>query len=254
MRDIWLVFRRQMAISLRNPAWIVIGIMQPVLYLALFGPLMEPVVENTPGFPPGDAWQILTPALLIQLGLFGSSFVGFSLLADLRNGVLERMRVTPVRRLALLLGRVLHDTVQLVVQGILLLALSYLVFGMRAPLAGILLSLLIVAMVGVTLASCSYALALTLRSEETFPAVLTSVSLPLLLLSGILIPITTGLAPDWLYAISRLNPFTHIVDAERAGFRGDFSMDTLFTGGVVLVVIAALAVFWGGRTFQRENA
>lgn len=254
MRDIWLVFRRQMAISLRNPAWIVIGIMQPVLYLALFGPLMEPVVENTPGFPPGDAWQILTPALLIQLGLFGSSFVGFSLLADLRNGVLERLRVTPVSRLALLLGRVLHDTVQLVVQGVLLLALSYLVFGMRAPIGGILLSLLIVALVGVTLASCSYALALTLRSEETFPAVLTSVSLPLLLLSGILIPITTGLAPDWLYAISRINPFTHIVDAERASFRGDFSMDTLFTGSVVLVVIAALAVFWGARTFQRENA
>jgi ABC-2 type transport system permease protein len=193
-RDIWLVFRRHMAISLRNPAWVIIGIMQPVLYLVLFGPLMERIVTNTPGFPPGDAWQILTPALMVQLALFGSMFAGFSLLADLRTGVLERMRVTPVSRLALLLGRVLHDMVQLLVQALLLLTLSALLFGMRAPLAGIALCLVMVALMGITLSSCSYAIALVLRSEEAFPAVLTSVSVPLLLLTGILVPITTDLA------------------------------------------------------------
>jgi ABC-2 type transport system permease protein len=254
LREIWLVFRRHMAISLRNPAWVMIGIMQPVLYLVLFGPLMEKIVTSTPGFPPGDAWQILTPGLLVQLGLFGSMFAGFSLLADLRTGVLERMRVTPVRRLALLLGRVLHDSVQLIVQGVLLVMLAYLVFGMRAPVGGILLCLVMVALLGVTLSSCSYAMALVLRSEEAFPAVLTSVSVPLLLLTGILVPITTELAPNWLYVLSRINPFAHVMDAERASFRGDYSFDGLLTGSVVLFVITVLAVWWGARTFQRENA
>jgi len=254
LRDIWLVFRRHMAISLRNPAWVMIGIMQPVLYLVLFGPLMEKIVSSTPGFPPGDAWQILTPGLLVQLGLFGSMFAGFSLLADLRTGVLERMRVTPVSRLALLLGRVLHDSVQLIVQAVLLLLLAYLVFGMRAPAGGLVLALVMVALIGVTLSSCSYAIALVLRSEEAFPAVLTSVSVPLLLLTGILVPITTDLAPKWLYILSRINPFAHVMDAERASFRGDFSLDGLLTGSVVLFAITVLAVWWGARTFQRENA
>jgi ABC-2 type transport system permease protein len=254
LRDIWLVFRRHMAISLRNPAWVMIGIMQPVLYLVLFGPLMEKIVSSTPGFPPGDAWQILTPGLLVQLGLFGSMFAGFSLLADLRTGVLERMRVTPVSRLALLLGRVLHDSVQLIVQAVLLLVLAYLVFGMRAPVGGLVLALVMVALLGVTLSSCSYAIALVLRSEEAFPAVLTSVSVPLLLLTGILVPITTDLAPNWLYVLSRINPFAHVMDAERASFRGDFTVDGLLTGSVVLFVITVLAVWWGARTFQRENA
>jgi ABC-2 type transport system permease protein len=254
LRDAWLVFRRQMAISLRNPAWVGIGIMQPILYLVLFGPLMSKIVENTPGFPPGDAWQILVPGLLIQLGLFGSMFAGFGLLADLKTGVLERMRVTPVSRIALLLGRTAHDCAQLLVQAVLLMLLAYLAFGMRTPIGGVVLIMVIVALVAITLSACSYAIALILKSEEAFPAVVSSVSLPLMLLSGILVPITLGLAPSWLYWISRFNPFTHVMEAGRATFRGDFSMDSLFTGAVVLVVMTVLAVWWGARTFQRENA
>ncbi|OLF15253.1 ABC transporter permease [Actinophytocola xanthii] len=254
LRETWLVFRRHTAVSLRSPAWVIIGIIQPVLYLVLFGPLMEKIVANTPGFPPGDAWQILTPGLLVQLGLFGSMFAGFALLADISTGVLERMRVTPVRRLALLLGRVLHDMVQLLVQAVLLVVLAALVFGLRAPLAGVALCLVMVALLGICLSSCSYAVAAILRSEETFPPVLTSVSVPLLLLTGILVPITMDLAPRWLYVLSRINPFAHVMDAERAAFRGEYSVDALLTGSVVLCVVTVLAVWWGARTFHRENA
>ncbi|MGH3469233.1 MAG: ABC transporter permease, partial [Thermocrispum sp.] len=140
LRDASLVFRRQLAVALRNPAWVGIGIMQPILYLVLFGPLMERIVESTPGFPPGDAWQILVPGLLIQLGLFGSMFAGFGLLGDLKNGVLERMRVTPVKRSGLLIGRAMLDAGLLLVQAVLLMGIAALTFGMRAPIGGIVLS------------------------------------------------------------------------------------------------------------------
>jgi ABC-2 type transport system permease protein len=254
LRETWLIFRRDLSLSLRNPAWIMIGIMQPVLYLVLFGPLMEKVVGSTPGFPPGTSWTILTPALIIQLALFSSSFAGFSLLMDYRSGVLERLRVTPASRVALLMGKVLNNAIQAVVQAILITVLAYLVFGLDAPVGGVLLSLVIVALTAVTLASASYAVALTIKSEQAFPALLNAVLMPVLLLSGILLPITSILAPNWLYTISRINPFTHVVDAERATFRGDFTFDGLYFGGIVLLVMAALAVWWGARTFQRENA
>ena len=254
LREIWLVFRREQTLALRNPAWIGIGIMQPVLYLVLFGPLMERIVANTPGFPPGNAWVILTPALILQLGLF-SMFAGFGVLQDLRNGALERMRVTPVHRMALLLGKVLNNAVQLLFQAILILVLALIAFDLHPPSFGrVLLSLVIVLLLGITMASSSYAVALLLKSEEAFIPLLNTVLLPVLLLSGILIPITTGLAPSWLYNLSRINPFTHIMNADRAAFRGDLSVDGLLTGSVVLFVMAALAVWWGARTFQRENA
>ncbi|MFE0020430.1 ABC transporter permease [Amycolatopsis sp. NPDC059021] len=253
LRDTWLIFRRDMLAALRNPTWVMIGIMQPLLYLFLFGPLMVDAIKG-PGITETDGWMILTPALIAQLALFGSSFVGFTLLAEFRSGVVERLRVTPVSRVALLLGKVLANALQAVVQAVLIILIAYLVFDLNAPFGGVLLSLLIVFLLAITLASCSYALALTLKSEETFPALLNAVLMPLLLLSGILLPIVSGKAPDWLYTISQINPFRHVVDVERNSFKGDFTMDALFTGSVVVVVMAVLAVWWGARTFQRENA
>ena len=109
VRDTWLIFRRHLAISARNPTWVLVGLSQPVLYFALFGPLLRGVV-TLPGFAAGVSWQqVFVPALLVQLGLFGTSFVGFGIIAEVRNGVVERLRVTPASRVGLLLGRVLLD-------------------------------------------------------------------------------------------------------------------------------------------------
>ncbi|GAA4536210.1 ABC transporter permease [Amycolatopsis samaneae] len=253
LRDTWLIFRRDVLAGLRNPTWVMIGIMQPLLYLFLFGPLMVDALKAQ-GLTETDGWMVLTPGLVAQLALFGSSFVGFALLAEFRSGVIERLRVTPVSRVALLLGKVLANALQAVVQAVLIIIIAYLVFDLNAPFGGVVLSLLIVFLLAIALASCSYALALTLKSEETFPALLNAVLMPLLLLSGILLPIVSGKAPDWLYTVSRINPFRHVVDVERNSFKGDFTMDALFTGSVVVVVMAVLAVWWGARTFQRENA
>ncbi|MCW2716234.1 MAG: type transport system permease protein [Pseudonocardiales bacterium] len=250
LTETWLIFQRSMRQSLRNPAWVIIGIVQPVLYLALFGPLLVPVIQNTPGFPPGDAYQVLVPALLVQLGLFGSLFVGFGLISEYRAGVIERMRVTPVSRVALLVGRALKDVVVLVVQGILLTLLA-LPFGLRAPFGGVVIALLLVALLALAMSSASYALALRLKSEDALAPVLNTIVLPLLLLSGILLPMT--LAPTWLYDLSRVNPFVYVVDAERAIFRGDLG-SVAVVGIVIMIALVVVTVAWGVRTFQRESA
>ena len=249
--QIWLIFQRAMRQSLRNPVWVIIGIVQPVLYLTLFGPLLQPLVAATPGFPPGDAYQVLVPALLVQLGMFGSLFAGFSLIQEYRTGVVERMRVTPVSRTALLLGRSMRDVVVLVVQGVLLTLVAML-FGLRAPPLGIAVALVLVAVIAVATSAASYAMALLVKSEEALGPLLNAIVIPLLLLSGILLPMT--LAPAWLFALSRLNPFAYVVDAERAAFQGAVVSDTVGLGLAVAVGVAALTVAWGVRTFHRESA
>jgi ABC-2 type transport system permease protein len=247
----WLIFRRSLGQSLRNPAWVLIGLLQPLLYLALFGPLLIPVVQNTPGFPPGDAWQVLVPALLVQQGLFGTLFVGFGLITEYRTGVIERMRVTPVSRSALLLGRALKDVLVLVVQAVLLI-LAAVPFGLRVPLGAALAALLLVAVLGLAMSSLSYALALRLKSEDALAPLFNTVGLPLLLLSGVLLPMSV--APLWLYNLSRANPFVYLVDAERALFRGELATPTVLVGAVVAVALTAVTVAWSVRTFHRESA
>lgn len=249
--QIWLIFQRAMRQSLRNPVWVIIGIVQPVLYLTLFGPLLQPLIAATPGFPPGDAYQVLVPALLVQLGMFGSLFAGFSLIQEYRSGVVERMRVTPVSRTALLLGRSMRDVVVLVVQG-MLLTLVAMFFGLRAPPLGILVALVLVAVLAVATSAASYAMALLVKSEDALGPLLNAIVVPLLLLSGILLPMT--LAPAWLFALSRLNPFAYVVDAERAAFQGAVVGGAVGIGLAVAVGLAALTVAWGVRTFHRESA
>ncbi len=250
LRDALITFRYQMRLLLREPVWIVIVMIQPLLYLALFAPLLEPIAK-TPGFPPGNAWTVFVPGLLIQLGIFGSMFVGFGIIAEIRHGTIERMRVTPASRLGLLLGRVLRDTLVLLVQAALLTLIAV-GFGLRVSLAGALITVGIVGLLGVSLASLSYAAGLWLKSEDALAPLLNMVSVPVLLLSGILLPMT--LAPPWLRRLSELNPFSHIVDAARAAFHNDLGDGSLVVGLICAAALAVVGLAVATRTFRRESA
>jgi ABC-2 type transport system permease protein len=249
LRETWLVFENQMRLLARQPAWALIALSQPLLYLTFFAPLLR-TLAGRPGFPPGDAWQLFVPGLLVQLGIFGSLFVGFGLLAEMRLGIVERMRVTPASRLALLAGRVLRDTLVLVVQATLLVGVSIAV-GLRAPALGLLAVLALVALLGVALSSLSYAAAMKVKAEDALAQLLNTLAVPTLLLSGILLPMS--LAPRWLYLLSRLNPFSHVVDGARASVAGHgaatVGLGLLSAAGLAVVGIAAAV-----HTFRTESA
>jgi ABC-2 type transport system permease protein len=251
-RDTMLIFRRQFRLSLRNPAWVIIGLTQPILYLAFFGPLLTAVASRgVPGFPPGNSYSFFVPGLLIQLGLFGAAFVGFNIIADCRSGVIERLRVTPVSRLAILSGRVLRDVVALLIQGIVLV-LAGVAFGMRAPLGGVLVGLAFVAAVAVSLSAVSYTVGLLTKSEDVLAPAINMVVVPLMLLSGIMLPLTMG--PGWLQGIARVTPFRYIVDAMRGAFAGHYLSAIMLEGLAVAVGLGALCLWAAARTFVRENA
>jgi ABC-2 type transport system permease protein len=251
VRETWIVFTRALRLGFREPVWLFIALSQPILYLALFGPLLEKVVEATPDLPPGDAWQVFVPGLLVQLALFGTVFVGFGLVAEYRAGVIERMRVTPASRTALLLGRVLRDVLVLVVQALVLTLVSV-PFGLRAPVWGVAIALGLVAGLGAAFSALSYAAALVLKTEDALASVLNMLAVPVLLLSGILLPMT--LAPAWLRSVSDVNPLKHVVDGVRSLFQGDVATSDTGWALVSAVALVAVGLFVGTRTFRRESA
>lgn len=246
-REMFIVFRRQLRIALRNPAWVIIGLVQPILYLSLFGPLLEPLAES---FGSDNAYTVFVPGLLVQLGLFGALFTGFGLVAEWRAGVIEAERVTPASRTALLFGRVLLNAVQLLVQAIVLVLLGF-AFGLRASAGGILFGILLTVLLGAACACVSNAIGLITKSEDVLAPLLNSIALPVLLLSGILLPMT--LAPDWLMTLSNVVPFKHVVDGIRTVFTGTFD-STVWWGAFWAVAVFAAAGWWGTTVFRRENA
>ena len=250
LRESNVVFRRQIRMNLRNPAWVLIGVMQPVLYLVLFGPLLKPLVGSF-GVGTENAYTFLVPGLLVQLGLFGAFFAGFSLIGEWREGVIEAERVTPASRSALLVGRLTRDLLQLLVQALILVGLGYLM-GLRGSPAGIALGILLTLLVGGACAAASNAFALSTKSEDVMAPVINIVMMPVLLLSGILLPMMLGAA--WLQRISDFMPFRWIVDAVRDTFAANFDTSHTFWGTVWAVVLFALAVWWGTATFRKEKA
>ncbi|MEV1144127.1 ABC transporter permease [Micromonospora sp. NPDC049799] len=245
-RDTWLIFERQLQLLLRNPVWVFVGVFQPVMYLLLFAPLLKPAL-NAP--TQAEAYKIFVPGLLVLLAIFGGLFQGFGLIAELRAGVIERSRVTPVSRLALLLGRSLRDVVSLIAQAVIITLLA-LLFDLRVFIGDLLLAYLMLALIALMTSAVSYGVALKVKSEDALAPLMNTVAQPVLLLSGILLPLT--FAPGWLQGIADWNPFSWAVDGTRALFAGDLGDDKVWQGLTIIAVLAAAGVFWAARQFARS--
>ena len=248
LRDTWIIFARAMRLSLRQPMWVLIGLMQPILYLVLFGPLLQKVAAAS-GFH-GDAWQVFVPGLLVQLGIFGGLFVGFGIIAEWRAGVLDRQMVTPASRIAIITGRTLRDVLVIVVQAAVLCGCAFLM-GLRVPAGALVIGLILVALLGAAFSFISNAIGIATKSEDALAPLVNTLALPILLLSGILLPMS--IAPQWLQIVSNFNPFKHIVEALRAVFLGNFSDPIVWIGMLLAVALVVIGSWLGARTLAAQT-
>jgi ABC-2 type transport system permease protein len=249
IRDTWLIYQRSMWLTIKQPVWIIFGLGQPILYLVLFGPLLKGATEAAGTGTNAFNWFV--PGLLIQVALFGAAFTGFGLIAELRYGVVERMRVTPMSRFAMLAGRSLRDVTIMLVQASLMILIA-IPFGLDLDPVGAAATLGLLALVALAFALLSYSLALVVKTEDALAPIVQGVALPLLLLSGILLPMQ--LAPDWLQTLSNLNPLTHAVDASRALFNGLWGDPEVALGVTIMGLMTVGALWLASRAFSKANA
>ncbi len=195
-RDTWLIFQRQLILSIHRPMFLLFSLVQPITYLVIFAPFL------LPGLTALGGGQRTIPAPIRPMcracswrRLFGGLFAGFGLLADLRNGVIERCRVTPVSRVALLLGRALRDVVVMLIQAAIVTILA-LPFGLRVALVELVLAYVFLALIGLLTTAISYDMTLLIRDEQTLGQIINAVSQPLGLLAGVLILLALGAGLD----------------------------------------------------------
>ncbi|GMA32755.1 ABC transporter permease [Litorihabitans aurantiacus] len=242
VHDTAAVAWRELRLTLRDPFSQVFALGQPIVFLLLFAPLLSGLVGGAMAGPGAAAAgestiQWFLPGLLVMIALFGTGMTGSNLLFEMQMGSYERILASPLSRASIIVGRALKEFVPLVAQA-LILTLAAIPFGFEIHVAGVALGLVMLGLFGIGLGSLSYALGLASKNREwLFWTVQQSVTFPLLLLAGMMLPLESG--PGWMQVASRFNPITYLVDAERVLFAGGFTIDVVWG---FLAAAATLAV------------
>lgn len=250
VRDISLLFERYTIQMLRNPVWLFVGFSTPILYLALFTPLLKHF-SGIPGFPKGSVLDIFLPGILALLAYASGSAMGFSTIFELQAGVIERLRVTPASRFAILIGPILSGLMMMFVFDAVVVAVGY-GFGFHVHWLGLLVLGVLLALLAGLMAAFSVATALVTKDINSFAAIINGLNLPLLLLAGVLLPISLG--PLWMRVIAHFNPLYYLVQASRALAVGSFGDSAVWQAFAVLAPLCVLVLIWATRVFRKAVA
>lgn len=236
----------------RQPWFIAVVLVQPVIWLLLFGALFERIVD-IPGFEGGDYKQYLVPGVLVMTAFFSSGWNGMSTIDDLDRGVTDRLLVTPVRRWPLIAGRVGQNLVQLTIQSLIIIAMA-LAIGVSfdgGPL-GVVLLVLAAGLLGTAFSALSNALALVARKEESLIGAVTFLQLPLTFLSTAFMQ--PKLMPGWISTVADYNPVGWAITAgrEAVGASPDWATVAGYCGLLVAFALACLGL--ATRAFRAYQA
>jgi ABC-2 type transport system permease protein len=249
--DTWHLFLKYTRITLRMPMWTLFGLVQPLIWLVIFGQLFSHFARMA-GFPSESYLEFLTPGIVVMTVLFGSSWSGVNLLREITYGTVEKMMVTAVHRPAIVLSRVLHNGVLVVLQvGIVLSVAAGLGAPIRTGIGGLGLLVAVVFGMGLGFASLSNAIALKLRREEPLVMAGNLMTLPLMFFTSAFIP--KVFMPSWIAALASVNPVHYGVEASRTllaghGWDGDFWLAIC-----VVAAFSASALGWSMWLFMRQR-
>ncbi|MFA1548335.1 ABC transporter permease [Actinomadura chokoriensis] len=243
---------RDLRAFVRQPFYLVATLVQPVIWLLLFGKLFAPLMEHS---HTTDSYiGFLTPGIIAMTALFASGWSGMVFVVEMEQGTLNRFLVTPVRRGALITGRLIHQALSVVLQGLIILAIA-LATGARFP-GGVLIMLVFlfcVALIAVAFASLSNALGLVTRSQESVISIAQFLVLPLAFLSSTFVP--RKLMPDWMSTIAGGNPVNWLVEIGRQTLDDSVDWSFVLIHGAGLLAVA-LACAWlstlAFRVYQKQ--
>jgi len=247
VRDTWNVAIRELRPVVRDPFSLIFSLLQPIVFLGLFGPLLVGGSDQ----PVGETLAWFVPGVLVMIALFGVGVTGSNLLYEMQTGSHERTLVAPLSRSSLLIGRALKEMVPIIVQAAVI-ALVTIPFGFTVNLAGMVVGLVLLSLFGLGFGALSYTLALASRNRDwMFWGVQQATIFPLMILSGLLLPLDNG--PEWMRVAAAVNPVRYVVDAERALFAGDFGSPSVPWGFAAAAVLAVVGLAVGIRAMKRSN-
>jgi ABC-2 type transport system permease protein len=222
-----------------------------VIWLLLFGELFKSVAD-LPGFG-GSYIAYLAPGIVVMSALFSSGWSGMGTIEDIDRGVTDRLLVSPVRRSALIAGRVAQGAVVIVVQSVIMVGLA-LAVGASFPggVLGVVVLILAAALLGAAFGALSNSLALVTRQEESLIGAVTFLVLPLTFLSTALV--NAELMPDWMRTVAAVNPVDWAIEAGRSATAADPDWGLVATDVGLLVALLVVCGMLATRAFRSYQA
>jgi ABC-2 type transport system permease protein len=238
VRHSWHITLRYLRAFIRQPAWVAITLVQPIIWLLLFGALFKRVIE-IPGFQGGSYIEYLTPGVIVMTAISSAGWNGMAFIDDMERGVMDRFLVSPVWRGALNVGSMAYGVLTIAVQSLIIVGLGYALGAhFRHGVLGIAILIAVACMLGASFAALSNALSLVARQRETLIGAMTFVLLPLTFLSGAFMPLS--LTPGWIADVAKFNPVNWAVQAARSAGGHDTDWQLV---GTRLGLLAALLLF-----------
>jgi ABC-2 type transport system permease protein len=248
LRDSQHMTVRHLRALLRQPWWIAVTLVQPIIWLLLFGALFKSVVE-IPGFQSTSYIQLLTPGVIVMTAFFSSGWGGMAMIDDIDRGVIDRFLVSPVNRSSLIFGRILQNSVGIVVQAVIIIVLA-LILGATFPNSvwGIAILVGLSVLVGAGFGALSNGVALLVRREESLIGLMQFLLLPLTFLSGAFMQL--DLAPGWIQTIAKFNPVNWAVEAGRSAAMQTADWGLIASRTALLAAFVAVCVLFATRAFR----
>ncbi len=249
----WWMIVRQSRNLMREPIWIALLLIQPMVWLVLYGQLFKNVTKLG-GFGTTSYVTFLAPAIVVMNSFFGATWSGMAMVSDLDRKFVERFLATPASRLSLVLSQIVRSALQAALQALVILLVA-LALGVRVHtgIAGWAVIVLVGMLVNAAFAGVSQGLALLTRREATMITLANFIGLPLLFLSSTLL--ATSQMPHWMQVAARLNPVNWGVEAARAVVLpntdwGSVGLNLVYL--LLLCVVTAAFATWTFRSYQRS--
>ena len=237
-----LMTGRQLRALARQPAYLVISLIQPVIWLFLFGSLFRKIVE-LPGFGTSSYLDYLVPGVVIMSALSTSMWSGMTVLEEIDRGVMDRFLVLPLHRSAIINASVIMQSLMTTVQSLIIVALGW-AAGAHYPggAAGVLVLIAASVLIAVVFSAFSNTVGMLARQRETIIGINTFLLLPLTFLSSAFI--VTALMPHWMRNVADGNPVNWALEAGRAAMSAspDWSRVLAWGGGLALLATAVTAL------------
>jgi ABC-2 type transport system permease protein len=243
----WMTHRRLQAF-VRQPAFVVITLVQPVIWLFLFGSLFRKVVE-LPGFGTSSYLDYIVPGVVVMNAVSSNMWAGMGTMEEIERGTLNRFLTTPVSRAAIMNANVIEQAVSTTFQSVVIVLLGWLA-GAHYPggVGGVALLIVASVLLGTVFSAFSNTIGMLVRQRESIIGINTFLLLPLTFLSSAFM--ATTLMPGWMQAIARTNPVDWAVRAGRDALSADPDWGAVLGRGGALLALAAAMVWLSTRTFR----
>ena len=247
LEGIYTIWLRETKRYVRYRSRILTSVVTPLLWLLIFGTGLGSAIRF--GGIPGGYQAFIYPGIIGQTILFTTIFSGLSVIMDRQYGFLKEIMVAPISRPSIVLGKSLGIGTAALIQGVILLLLSFVV-GVQMTLAAFLISVVLIILISLGFAGLGLLIASLTDSMEGFNLIMSFIVLPIFLLSGALFPVT-GL-PTWLQFAVYLDPLTYGVDALRSVILHQSALP-LELSILVITGFALLMIFISAYMFTKRE-